>query len=169
MINVALGLVLGFSTLFYSNSLQEYRARVAGWTIDIRKDKFTGRQTCSLHRDGMHYERRSVVFRLPGLPDTTRAAYRIDNGPAFPVAADQATFARLGFTLQSEDLMNPTGGVVRITVDRLGAARRVDIEARPYGSRRRYRLDGFAKALARASTWCAEADYTRPTEFDDKP
>lgn len=169
MTNVALGLVIAFSTLFYSNSLQEYRTRVSGWTIDIRKDRFTGRQTCSLHSDGMHYERRAVVFRLPGLPDTTRAAYRIDKGQPFQAAADQATFARLGFTLQSEDLMNPSGGVVRITVERLGAARRVDIESRPYGSSHAYRLSGFAKALARARNWCAESDFTRPTEFDSRP
>jgi len=169
MTHVALGLVIAFSTLFYSNSLQEYRTRVSGWTLDIRKDKFTGHQTCSLHRDGMHYERLAVVFRLPGLPDTTRAAYRIDKGPAFLASADQATFARLGFTLQSEDLMNPSGGVVRITVDRLGAGRRVDIESHPYGSSHRYRLDGFTKALARARTWCAEPEFSRPTEFDQRP
>jgi hypothetical protein len=168
MTHMALGLVIAFSTLFYSNSLQEYRAHVAGWTLDIRKDRFTGRQTCSLRRGDMHYERRTLVFRLPG-QDTTRAAYRIDKGPAFPAAADEATFARLGFTLQSEDLLNPSGGLVRITTERLGAGRRVDIEARPYGTSHRFRTDGFAKALARARSYCAESDFTRPTEFDDKP
>jgi hypothetical protein len=153
------------SPLLHENDFREQRARLGGWTLDIRKDVFTGRQACRLRRGEVYYERRALVFQLGGRADTSQAAYRIDGGPAYQVAADQVELARLGFELQGEDLFNPSGGVVRVTLARLGAARRVDIAPKLYGPSRRFDVEGLGQALRKARAWCAEADFDRPTDF----
>jgi hypothetical protein len=156
---------LSFVSLFAGPTPDDKRVRVAGWTLDIRQDRFTRRQTCKLFRRNVYYERRALVFHLPTRPDTSRAAYRIDDGPPFWVTSDAAELADLGFSLHDDDLTNPSGGVVRIVVSRLVAAHTVTIEPKAFGSHSRFRLDGLQAALDVARTRCIEADFDRTSDF----
>jgi hypothetical protein len=139
---------------------------VNGWKLTVRLDRFTYRRTCSLHRDYVHYERQALVFHLPPYIDTSHAAYRIDNGTPRWVSADAMDLARLGFALHDDDLNNPSGGVVRITLARLAGGRQVEIEPKPFGPWMRFHADGIQAALAAALTKCGEADFERPTDLD---
>lgn len=144
-----------------------WRANVDGWTLDIHQDRFTYRRVCTLHRDHIHYERRTLVFHLPPQADTSRADYRIDNGTPHWVSEDAMDLARLGFALHDDSLDNPSGGVVRITLARLAGGGQVAIETRPFGSWRRFNARGIQTALAYALTECGEADFDRPTDLSN--
>jgi hypothetical protein len=139
---------------------------VNGWKLNVRLDRFTYRRTCSLHRDRVHYERQALVFHLPPHTDTSRAAYRIDNGAPRWVSADAMELARLGFALHDDDLNNPSGGVVRITLARLAGGKQVEIEPRSFGPWIRFNAGGIEGALAAALKKCGEDEFDRPTDLD---
>jgi hypothetical protein len=142
----------------------EFHSKVAGWTLEARKELFTGRQVCRLHRGMVEYQRRTLVFHLPQTADTSDAAYRIDDGAPYWVRFDQAALARRGFRLHDDDLQNPSGGIVRITLDRVGDARSVIIEPKPFGFWRRFTVQGIREALTAALAKCSEDAFERSTD-----
>ena len=146
----------------------EQRTRLDGWTLDVRLDRFTYRRICTLRRDQVYYERHALVFHLPWHWDTSRAAYRIDNGAPRWVTADAMDLVRLGFALHDDSLANPSGSVVRVTLTRLAGGGQVDIEPKPFGSSwRRFNVNGYQAALAMALTKCGEDDFDRPTDMSN--
>ena len=160
MVPIALGLTL--LQLFATPS--EHRANIAGWTLEWRRDAFRERQACRLHRGAVDYTRQALVFRLPRSVDTSSAVYRIDDGQPLLSRDDAADIARLGFALHDDDLANPSGGAVRIVASKLKSARTVVVEAKPYGSKARFTVEGLSAALTAAHSHCAEEDFTRAWE-----
>ena len=135
-------------------------SHVAGWTLRVHAERFTGRLACQLSRPRIDYRRHALVFHLSARTDTAAAVYRIDNGPPLWSRDDDLDLARLGFALHSDDLDNPSGGLVRIPEQRIVAARTVSIEARADGSPARFKIDGFATALDAAhKAGCREGDF----------
>lgn len=133
-------------------------SHVGGWTVRAHLERFTGAHVCSVTRPKVTVERQAVVFHLPRSVDTSGAVYRIDGGAPFWSRNDQAELARQGFALHGDSLTNPSGGLVRIPLDRLASGRSVEIEAaadhRPF----RFSVYGLDTALAAAkATGCAEA------------
>ena len=139
----------------------EYRTKVDGWILEWRRDGFSQRQACRLHRGAVTYERQALTFRLSRRVDTASAAYRIDNGRPFFARDDALDLVRLGFALHDDDLANPSGGVVRIPIAKLEGARWVVIEPEPQAPRTRFAVEGFSAALVGARSRCAEEDFGR--------
>ncbi len=139
------------------------RSQIAGWTLDVAVDRFTGGRGCRLFRPGIHYERQALVFHLTARTDTTAAVYRIDGGAPIATRDDRSDLARLGFLLDGDALDNPSGGLVRVPEARLATAATIWIAPRPGGRPLLYDLGGFAAAHARAEqSGCTPATFTDP-------
>jgi hypothetical protein len=133
---------------------------VAGWTLVVRLDSFSGRASCRLGRPGIGYGRHALTLRLPGRPDTAGAVYRIDDAAPTAARDDDMELARLGFALHADDLANPSGGVVRIPERRLADARVVAVRARPGKPFVEFRIDGLPAALDKArAEGCSEGSF----------
>jgi hypothetical protein len=121
------------------------------WHVQTRRDAFSGHLECRAFAGGARYERRAVVFHLPSSLDTSDAAYRIDWGPVFWSRDDAPALAHLGFALHNDDdLRNPSGGLVRVPVGRLLAARLVSIEVKRGRDPFLFKINGLAAALEAA-------------------
>lgn len=134
--------------------------KVAGWTVRVRGDAFSGGAACRISRGGADYQRQALVFHLRPTLDTQTAVYRIDGGPARRASQDQADLAKLGFALHNDDLINPSGGIVRIPVAHLAGAHAVRIETAAGQPPVKFHIEGWDAALAAAkATGCGEADF----------
>jgi hypothetical protein len=135
-------------------------SHVAGWTLRVHPDHFTGTVTCKLWRERIDYQRQAVVFRLPTRIDTRAAVYRIDDAPPVAARADEAELAGLGFALNNDDLENPSGGLVRIPAHRLASAGEVRIETTPGHAPRKFKIGGLSAALeAAGKSGCGAGDF----------
>jgi hypothetical protein len=97
-----------------------------------------------------------LTVRLGAGADSFDAIYRIDNGPPIKVGADTLTIARRGLAVYQDDLMNPSGGIVRIPGERIVGAREVRIELRRGGRVVTRRLSGLESALEGAQIYRCE-------------
>lgn len=122
------------------------KTRVAGWTLIVYRDSFTNLTTCRLSRQNLSYESGRVVFQFKSSTDTSRATYRIDNGPALVAVAPLDTFQ----TTNLASLENPTGGRVSLAATDLAAARQVAIRPRYASKAKTFKLKGLPQALAQA-------------------
>ena len=124
-----------------------------GWRLQARTDHFSAGTVCRLTKGQLSYQRRAVVIQLPRNVDTSAAVYRIDGGPP-------RALARRGFALHRDDLTNPSGGLVRVPIDRLQQAGSVSVEARAMGRPVKFRLDGLTMALdAARAAGCTEDSF----------
>lgn len=136
------------------------RRHVGGWALKVETDRFTGRLTCSLSKPGIRYERQTLVFQLSRGTNTFDAAYRVDDAPAVSSRSDALELAHQGFALHDDDLANPSGGMVRIPMDRLSGAQTVKIQARPNVMPIRFKVDGLSEALSAAKAMgCGFGDF----------
>jgi hypothetical protein len=137
------------------------RYRVAGWTLVVRKDSFSGAVACRLTRSKIAYARHALTIRLPAKVNSAAALYRIDSGPVLRAEDDQMEIARLGFALQDDDLANPSGGLVRIPERRVLTAVSVHIQAIPGRQPAAFRVSGLADALNAAhAAGCKPEDFS---------
>jgi hypothetical protein len=128
-------------------------SRIAGWTLKVRLDRFTGRRTCLLSFwSRIDYERGALVFHLAPRIDTSAAAYRVNDGVVIEARDDLPDLARRGFLLEDDNLDNPSGGLVRIPEARLAGARSVRIEPGPNQRSFLFNIAGFPSARDRAHT-----------------
>jgi hypothetical protein len=121
--------------------------RLDGWTLQSRRDRFTGKVTCEIQRDRVTVSRQAVVFHFPIRINTYDASYRIDGGPLRKARDDADELAIMGFALHYDDLANPSAGFVRIPWRRIAQAQYVQIEPEPFSRPWRFRLDGLDAAL----------------------
>jgi hypothetical protein len=133
---------------FFSNGQIQHQTRhIDGWTLDVRTDRFEAATVCRLSKGAMRYGRQAVTFQFSARLNTSGAVYRIDGGAPVSVRSDVLELARLGFTLDADDLNNPSGGRVRIPETRLAGAHSVSIETRSNGQTVKFRLEGLQPAL----------------------
>ena len=95
------------------------RHHVDAWNITIRRSRFTGAKDCSLVAPAMAVEHDALVLNLGRRTNTVEAKYKVDDGPLLTSASDISELADQGFQLYTDDLTNPSGGVVRIPLHRL--------------------------------------------------
>ena len=130
------------------------------WAIEVDTHRFTGAKSCRLERERVSYRREALVFRFAEHIDTSGATYRIDAGTPQSAKADLVTLAKLGFALYSNDLDNPTGGIVRIPIARLESARSVWIQPRTDHYPVEFPIAGLAAALdSERAAGCTDAAF----------
>lgn len=125
---------------------------IAGWTLKVRVDNFSGGRICSLKNGKITYQRQAIVLHLPDTIDTTQAIYRVDNGPVQLSRDDDVSIAHLGFAIDQPVLDNPSGGLVRIPASKVLGAALLQIELSAFGHPRRYNISGLGAALTAAAT-----------------
>lgn len=141
-------------------TMKTVRRRVAGWTLTVRKDSFSGRTLCRLSRGHAAYSRGALTLRLSARVNSAGAVYRVDGGPALRAEDDEMEIARLGFALHDDSLANPSGGLVRIPERRVLQARTVSIQAVPGRQPAVFRISGLAEALAAGqAAGCRTGDF----------
>ncbi|PXA78649.1 hypothetical protein DMC25_22375 [Caulobacter sp. D4A] len=136
-----------------------------GWEMRIERDGFTGLTRCRLYAPStvfqgrMTYARDVLGFHLGEDVDVGEAWYSIDDKPPVAWRDDFPTLASRREPLSTDNLFNPTGGVVLIPHDKLDGARTVTIRAGRDQTPRRFRLKGFERALAAArANGCGATD-----------
>jgi hypothetical protein len=130
-------------------SLSDVKARkkrVAGWTLVVYKDSFTGVTSCRLYKSRIAYESGRVAFQFAPSTDTSRATYRVAGGPALTAVAPLDTF----MTTNLARLDNPSQGRVVVPYADLAGAADVAIRPRYARKARTFKLKGMDKALAQA-------------------
>ena len=68
----------------HSNTVRKTDHPVAGWTVTVRTDRFTGGVSCQARRGAVLLQGPVAVFAFARDVDTTDAIYRINQGPAHP-------------------------------------------------------------------------------------
>ncbi|KSB87931.1 hypothetical protein AS593_18625 [Caulobacter vibrioides] len=138
---------------------------LGGWEMRIERDGFTGQARCRLYLSRtlrgprISYADGVFGFHMGDKVDVADAWYRIDNGPPRAWRDDLPALATRGEPLATNDLFNPTGGVVLIARDKLAGAGTVTIRSDRGSAPRRFRMKGFEAALAAARyNGCASQD-----------
>ncbi|PTS81661.1 MULTISPECIES: hypothetical protein [unclassified Caulobacter] len=122
------------------------KKRVAGWNLIVYKDSFTGVTTCRLSKGRMAYESGKVAFQFRSSTDTSRATYRVANGPVMTAVAPLDTF----MTTNLARLENPSQGRVLVPAQELAGSTQIAIRPRYARKASTFRLKGLDTALAQA-------------------
>jgi hypothetical protein len=134
------------------------RSHVGQWTIAVTKDPFTGATTCRLRARGMTYADGVMTFDLGRRTRTFRALYKIDQGPATSWRTNAMALARSS-SLQTDDLLNPSGGRVLTPLGPLLGAHQIVIRPSPDIRAVTFSLADLSPALDRASASGCGADF----------
>ena len=137
--------------------------KVGRWSLEVRLNRFSGRATCRLTNGNVSIVRGVVIFRFPKTVDTVRAVYRIDDGAPTDVSADTLALAQAGLALYSDDLRNPSGGLVRVPAPKLLDAQTIKIAPSPEARPVTFNVFGVRDAIERARL----ADCPSPISSDD--
>lgn len=127
-----------------------------GWEMRIERDGFSGLTRCRLYAPSgllqgrITYARDVLGFHLGEKVDVADAWYSIDDAPPTAWRDDFPLLAARREPAATDNLFNPTGGVVLIPRDKLKGAHTVTIRAERGRTPRRFRLMGFEQALAAA-------------------
>ncbi len=134
---------------------------VDGWRIGVRHDTFTGAVTCSLEARSIYYKSDTLIFRTRRGADTNHAMFRIDEGPARPVAEAFHEDEAHGIFPQRGFIDDPAGGDVALPASYVAGKRRLWIRVSPKMYPRYYDISRFAEALAGArAAGCTDAAFT---------
>ncbi len=132
------------------------RARLGGWTYEIRTDSFTGAKACRLYgrdaKSGVHmtYVPSAVAFQFGGHLDTQAAVYRVDDG-APRASRDDATTLALSHVVTPDPALNQSAqGLVIIPHTALSGAHQVAIRPSPNVRPRMVGLGGLQQMLTAA-------------------
>ena len=123
---------------------------VAGWTLRIDTDVFSGQPKCRLYRNNIEYQRQALVFRFPRDVDTSTAIYRIDGGAPNWAQSDMVELVSLGFALHYDDLTNSSGGYLRIPLRKIRLAHRIRVEVSTLHPPTTFDIGGVDQAVATA-------------------
>jgi hypothetical protein len=124
--------------------------RVGNWGLDVVQDRFTGSIGCEIRKSAITYRHGVVVFQFGHNVDTANAEFRVDNGPARPVSSVTVEAAGLGARFGSDNLDNPSDGVVNIPASVISNARQVSIRPNARSNHRTFDLTGLAQAVVAA-------------------
>jgi hypothetical protein len=142
------------------HEVQHHHSRIGRWRLEVTTDGFAQRTRCALRSGPIVYHRGALVFQLPHAIDTTAAVYRIDDGPPVDQRRNAMRLAELGFSLHDDQLDNPSGGLVRIPEDEVGAGRKVRIASGAFRAPLSYSIEGFAVAREAArQAGCGPEDF----------
>jgi hypothetical protein len=146
MLSVAAALA-GFLGLGQPGQIETKRFNVQAWRVTVSTDRFTGSVSCRAVNRGMSLSSGAVVFRFGRHVDTSRAAYRLDLGPAYSVS-DQPVNQELRHIVEVDaPLENPSAGVVALPVAVLAGVGRVDIRPNVSSASQRFDVKSLPTVL----------------------
>ena len=123
------------------------RHRFGPWTLEIQRDAFTGVLSCSLRAHRMVFMHASVAFQFSPNLNTFDADYRRDSAAAMPWRTNLMALAGHGVRFQTDDLRNPSGGLVAIPYNAIMGAQAVWIRPSPRSTPVRFKVDRLPIAL----------------------
>lgn len=124
------------------------RHRLEGWTYVVAVDRFTGGRRCEIRRKSVSIRDGVATFDFGRRTDTRHAYYRLDDQSPRSVAALALDLRRAGApAVVSDDLKNPSGGLVRAPLAILLGAQRIAIRADPRRNARVFDLQGLGAAI----------------------
>jgi hypothetical protein len=138
----------------------DHKMKAAGWTYEVREDRFANLKSCTLYRRGVTYANRTLTFHLPREIDTSQAIYRVDDSETQPWRVSAMELASSGVALVQDDLRNPSGGLVPVPARTLASARVVIIRPSEKAKPVKFRIEGFSTAMAAATAaGCAPQSF----------
>lgn len=150
MISIALTLLGGLWPFGDEIDVRRY-APAKGWVLVVEKDRFTGESRCTgRRRGGVTYRNGVVTFRFGEHVGTAQAQFRVDGGPARWARDFAVEAAGKGASFRSDNLDNPTGGLVHLPASVLQGAGSVAIRPDRDGRARTFSLKGLAETMAAA-------------------
>lgn len=163
--SIALFVAAGLSFWpFQHRQTDTARYLIPAWHIDATLDRFTGRRICRVYqgsrrRPTASYQRGTLAFRFARGLDTTRADFRVDDGPAKAWTSVYPTLIGSGATLTGKSMTNPTGGLVILPVSEFENAATVTLRSAPRSRPRTFSVSGLRDALASAQRLGCNAEY----------
>jgi len=140
----------------------EARGRIGPWTLQVKRDGFTGQVTCSLVAPRMSFDHAAVTFRFSPRTETFDAIYRVDAGPAHSWRPNAMALAAHGVQLQSDDARNPSGGRVTLPYTALVGGKTVWIRPSAKARAWPFRIEELTSAVNAAKSSGCGADFTGP-------
>jgi len=126
---------------------QVRHAHVAGWRIELQRDRFTERTSCTIKRAHVAYGDGVLTFEFGHGVDTANAVYRLGNGPVLRADDVAVEAAGRGARFDTQNLDNPSNGEVHLPLTAVGGAQKVSIRANTRMAHRVFDLTGFSRAL----------------------
>ena len=151
MIGPILALAFWSAAGRHPREISHERVRADHWTVDVRRDSFTGETQCVLRGPDVTLSHQVLTFRFRPSVDTANALFRADLGPVRNVGLMGPEAAGLGARLSSDDLGNPSGGRVHIPAHYLRSTKSVRIRPNPRGNDKVFDLGGLDAAVAAAN------------------
>jgi hypothetical protein len=148
MLGVVLALSFWSGLMGHHDDIRRESVRLNRWTLDVRRDTFTGETTCTIKGANMVLENRVLTFSFGRRVDTANAIFRVDLGGVQAVGPLGPEAAGLGARLSSSDLGNPSGGLVHIPAHYLQGAGSVRIRPNPTSRDKIFSLNALAEAVA---------------------
>jgi len=148
----ALALAGALSSLWpFGDEIAEKRYRPArGWTLVVEKDRFSGDVQCRGLGRGMTYKDGVLTFHMGRSVNTAQAEFRLDQGPAKAAGDFAVEAAGRGAAFRTDNLLNPSGGLVHLPIETVRPATTVSIRADRDRRARTYRLRGLERTLEAA-------------------
>jgi hypothetical protein len=125
---------------------------VRGWTLEVRRDRFSGETSCAFRTRDIALEKDVFTFSFPATVNTANAMFRVDDGRPQAIGPLGPEAAGLGVALSSDDLRNPSGGRVHIPARHLQGANSLRIRPNLNDGDKIFGLGGLKDALALAAT-----------------
>jgi hypothetical protein len=123
---------------------------VAGWTVRVIWDRFTGETSCTVRKGHVELKDDVLVFHSPTWVDTSDAVFRIDGGPARSVHEATYEDQRRGYYRSGGPVENPSAGEVALPSYYVTHAEWVYIRAGAGRAPEGFDVRGFPAALALA-------------------
>jgi hypothetical protein len=133
-----------------ANVEQVRSAPAKGWTLTVRRDRFTDEKSCIVRSRGVRYRDGVLTFQFGPSVDTANAVYRLDNGAARSVGAVAVESAGRGASFLTSNTSNPSAGLVRLPVSEVQGHQGVAIRPSAKARVRNFSLVGFDVALTAA-------------------
>lgn len=119
------------------------RQRSGGWTLEVRRDSFSGAVSCRIAGPDAQAAHGVATFRFHQWVDTFHAQFKLDDGKVISAQAVGPEAAEHGARLWTDNISNPSDGRVAIPLDQLVSARAVTIRPNPHSRPRTFRLEGL--------------------------
>jgi hypothetical protein len=130
----------------YGQPVKIRRYAQDGWTLEIRRDRFSERTICRLSGRNLAYQPGALGFATRARLGVADAWYRIDNGAPRSWRDLYPKLYADGIQIETGGIEDPTRGIVWLPLAVVQGAREVRIETEARGRRRisRFRLRSFA-------------------------
>ena len=150
IVPLALASFLFFGSASHRHELNHHQ-RFGYWTIRTRSDNFSSQTFCHITARSADYVRGTVTLYLGRKIDTSTAVLRIDHGRPLKASVDIVELAKSGVAVYNDTLDNPSGGMIRVSDQRVVGAHVVEVEPKPGSAVTKFNIDGLKQALAFAS------------------